>query len=268
MMPVTPKEENADMTAYVGRHKGSPIKEVPQDLYIPPDALELVLDTFQGPLDLLLYIIRKHNIDVLDIPMADLTKQYMGYVEVMRIGQLELAAEYLLMSALLIEIKSRMLLPRPDNPLDEDDDPRASLVKRLIEYEKIKKGAMSLKELPLVDRDFSVAKIFCEKESQEIFPTINVDDLRNAWLGVVARAQTMKNIEVQREELSVRDQMTKILRQLDSDRRVVFEDLFQPFSGIPLLIVTFLAVLELGKERIIQLSQQGIMSPIYIMLRI
>ena len=228
----------------------------------------LNLDGYEGPLDLLLYIIRKHNIDVLDIPMAQLTEQYMSYVEVMRIGQLELAAEYLLMSALLIEIKSRMLLPRPDSPVEDEDDPRAALVKRLIEYEKIKKAAISLKQAPIVERDFSVARVFCEKESVEVFPDINVDDLKVAWLGLIARAQAMKKIEVKREELSVRDQMTKILRRLDSTNRIVFEDLFKPFSGVALLVVTFLAILELGKERIIQLSQQGISSPIYIMLRI
>ena len=249
---------------FVGRYRGSAITEIPRDLYIPPDALELVLETFQGPLDLLLYVIRKHNLDVLDIQMSELTKQYMGYVEAMKLSQLELAAEYLLMSALLMEIKSKMLLPRVESPTEDVEDPRAELVRKLIEYEGIKKAALAIKELPLLDRDFGVARILVDESRKDIFPEIEIEDLRIAWLNILSRTETMQGIEVEREELSVRDQMTKILRLLDKKRVVKFDELFDPNGGVALMVVSFLAILELGKERIIKLSQQGIMSPIYI----
>ena len=251
----------------VGKFRGDLITEVPADLYIPPDALEVVLEAFQGPLDLLLYVIRKHNIDVLDIPMADLTSQYMRYVDAMRINQLELAAEYLLMSALLIEIKSRMLLPRFDKPAENEIDPRAELVRRLVEYEKIKKGAEVLRALPREGRDFSVVSVWADSVIEETKPEVNAEQLRLAWYEIIARAKSSQPISIEREELSVRDQMTFILRKLSKTRRQVFSDFFRGRASPQLLVVIFLAILELGKERVIKLTQSGAMSPIYIELR-
>ena len=246
--------------------RGEPVLEVPRDLYIPPDALRIFLDTFEGPLDLLLYLIRKHNLDVLDIPMASLTRQYMDYVEAMRASQLELAADYLLMAALLIEIKSRMLLPRPLQAGAEQEDPRAELVRRLLEYERMKAAAQGINEMPQAGRDFTLVQIGLDKEVEQRFPGVNPDDLRNAWLGLVARARVTRHHRITREQLSVREHMSRILRNLQNLRFVRFEDLFDADVGVPVLVVTFLAVLELAREALVQVTQQSAYSPIYIKL--
>ncbi|HKB83602.1 MAG TPA: ScpA family protein [Burkholderiales bacterium] len=246
--------------------RGEPLRELPGDLYIPPDALRIFLDTFEGPLDLLLYLIRKHNLDVLDIPMASLTRQYMDYVEAMRANQLELASEYLLMAALLIEIKSRMLLPLPVQAGSDEDDPRAELVRRLLEYERMKMAAQEISEIPQAGRDFSLVQIWLDREAEQCLPEIHPDDLRNAWLGLVARARITRHHRITREQLSVREHMSRILRNLQNLRFVRFEDLFDAEAGVAVLVVTFLAILELAREMLIQVTQQGAFSPIYVKL--
>ena len=247
-------------------YRGEPVLEMPGDLYIPPDALRIFLDTFEGPLDLLLYLIRKHNLDVLDIPMSSLTRQYMDYVEAMRADQLELAAEYLLMAALLIEIKSRMLLPRPVQAGAEENDPRSELVRRLLEYERMKAAAHGINEMPQVGRDFSLVQVWLDEEVEQRLPGVDPDDLRNAWLGLVARARVTRHHRITREQLSVREHMSRILRNLQNLRFVRFEDLFDANVGVPVLVVTFLAVLELARETLVQVTQQGAFSPIYLKL--
>ena len=247
-------------------YRGEPVLEMPGDLYIPPDALRIFLDTFEGPLDLLLYLIRKHNLDVLDIPMSSLTRQYMDYVEAMQANQLELAAEYLLMAALLIEIKSRMLLPRPVQAGADENDPRAELVRRLLEYERMKAAAQGINEMPRVGRDFSLVQVWLDEEVAQRLPDVDPDDLRNAWLGLVARARVTRHHRITREQLSVREHMSRILRNLQNLRFVRFEDLFDANVGVPVLVVTFLAVLELARETLVQVTQQGAFSPIYVKL--
>lgn len=253
-------------TSPLARFKGEPILELPTDLYIPPEALQVILDAFEGPLDLLLYLIRKHNLDVLDIPMAELTKQYMSYVEAMREHQLELAGEYLLMAAMLTEIKSRMLLPRPSLESEEEEDPRAELVRRLLEYEQMKKAAQKINELPQSGRDFSPVQVWFERTTEEVLPDVNAEDLRNAWLGLLARAKVKRHHRISREELSVREHMSQVLRRLQNLKFVRFEELFEPERGVPVMVVTFLAILELARETLVQLSQQGVFSPIYVKL--
>jgi segregation and condensation protein A len=248
------------------RFRGEQLLELPSDLYIPPDALQVFLGTFEGPLDLLLYLIRKHNLDVLDIPMAELTRQYMGYVEVMREHRLELAAEYLLMAAFLIEVKSRMLLPRPRSDSLEVLDPRAELVRRLLEYEKMKSAAQRLDAVPQAGRDFSVVQVWVERSIESEFPQLSTDDLRAAWLGLISRARMTSHHHITRERLSVREFMSKILRRLHDVRFVRFEDLFEISAEVPILVVTFLALLELSRESLVELTQQGIFSPIYVRL--
>src|SRR5580765_4683118 len=213
--------------APVARIYGEPLKELPQDLYIPPEALEIFLETFEGPLDLLLYLIRRQNINVLDIPMAELTRQYLGYVEMMRRTQLELAAEYLLMAAVLIEIKSRLLLPKPPAPPGEEpEDPRAELVRRLLEYERMKQAAREIDALPLADRDFATVRIWFEQTASARLPDVSPDDLRTAWAGLVARARANRHHLVTREQLSVRSQMSRLLKLLVPGRFVEFTSLF------------------------------------------
>ncbi|HVY08372.1 MAG TPA: ScpA family protein [Burkholderiales bacterium] len=246
--------------------RGEPVLEMPGDLYIPPDALRVLLDTFEGPLDLLLYLIRKHNLDVLDIPMSSLTRQYMDYVDAMRANQLELAAEYLLMAALLIEIKSRMLLPRPAQAGMEEEDPRAELVRRLLEYERMKAAAQGINALPQVGRDFALVQVWLDKAAEERLPDVDPQDLRNAWLGLVARARVHRHHRITREQLSVREHMSRILRSIQNLKFVRFEDLFDSNVGVPVLVVTFLAILELARETLVQVTQQGAFSPIYVKL--
>jgi len=245
---------------------GEPVLEVPYDLYIPPDALEVILDQFEGPLDLLLYLIRKENINVLDIPMARLTAQYLEYVEIMRTRSLELAAEYLLMAALLIEIKSRMLLPRPAATALEED-PRAELVRRLLEYEQMKLAAQRMNELPQSGRDFSLVQVLFDQTVTARLPEVNPEDLRTVWLVLLTRAAMNRHHRITREQLSVREHMTRILRRLQEARFVEFRELFDPALGISVLVVTFLAVLELARESLIEVSQQAAYAPIYVRLK-
>lgn len=251
-------------TGPIARIHGEPLTEMPRDLYIPPDALEVFLDTFQGPLDLLLYLIRKHNLDVLDIPMAELTRQYMTYVEMMRANQLELAAEYLLMAAVLIEIKSRMLLPLPVARAEEDHDPRAELVRRLLEYEQMKLAAQRLNELPQVERDFSRVQIWIDQAAIKRLPAVSIDDLRNTWLTLIARSQANRRHRVTREELSVRAHMSRILRQLHGPEFVEFDELFGPAAPVAEVIVTFLALLELVRENQVEVTQSHSFGTIYV----
>lgn len=248
----------------VAKIHGEPLTEIPSDLYIPPDALEVFLDTFQGPLDLLLYLIRKHNLDVLDIPMAELTRQYMAYIEMMRANQLELAAEYLLMAAVLIEIKSRMLLPKPVSRDEEESDPRAELVRRLLEYEQMKVAAQRLNELPQAERDFSLTNVWIEQLVVERLPEVSTDDLRNAWFILMARSQANRRHNITREELSVREHMSHILRRLQGHKFVEFNDLFNPAAGVAELVVTFLALLELVRESQVEVSQPRAFGMIYV----
>ena len=245
---------------------GAPLTEIPQDLYIPPDALEVFLDTFQGPLDLLLYLIRKHNLDILDIPMAELTQQYMTYVEMMRADQLELAAEYLLMTALLIEIKSRMLLPSPKVVTESGDehDPRAELVRRLLEYEQMKKAALRLNELPLAERDFATIQVWIEQKAAVHLPAIQMDDLRNAWVAILTRAKANRHHQIKRELLSVRAYMSQVLRTLRERKQVAFHELFRPDATAAEVVVTFLAILELTKEALVDISQTHAFGVIYV----
>lgn len=243
---------------------GEPLMEIPQDLYIPPDALEVFLDTFQGPLDLLLYLIRKHNIDILDIPMAQLTQQYMRYVEMMEVEQFELAAEYLLMTALLIEIKSRMLLPAPVNETADETDPRAELVQRLLKYEQIKQAAVRLNELPQIDRDFMVVRVWIDEYLPEQMPGVSVDDLRQVWLALLARAKVNRKHQISRETLSVRATMSRVLRDLQHRGQMAFYDFFSPAATIAEVIVTFLAILELTKEILVQITQPESLGIIYV----
>ena len=243
---------------------GEPMLEIPQDLYIPPDALEVFLDTFQGPLDLLLYLIRKHNIDILDIPMVPLTQQYMAYVEMMEVEQFELAAEYLLMTALLIEIKSRMLLPVPVNETAEEADPRVELVQRLLKYEQIKQAAMRLNELPQIDRDFMAVRVWMDDHLPEQLPGVSVDDLRQVWLVLLARAKVNRQHQISRETLSVRATMSRVLRDLQQHGEMAFYDLFNPAATTAEVIVTFLAMLELAKETLIEMTQSEVLGIIYV----
>jgi segregation and condensation protein A len=252
----------------LARVYGEPVNELPQDLYIPPEALEVFLETFEGPLDLLLYLIRKQNINVLDIPMAELTRQYLGYVEMMRRTQLELAAEYLLMAAVLIEIKSRLLLPRPPAPPGEEpEDPRAELVRRLLEYERMKQAAREIDALPLAERDFSTVRIWFDRVATARLPNVSPEDLRTAWAGLIQRAKVNRHHLVTREQLSVRSEMSRMLRMLQPGRYVDFTALFAEHADVPHLVVTFLALLELTREQIVEVQQAQPYAPIHVQLR-
>ena len=251
----------------VARLYGEPMFAIPRDLYIPPDALEVFLEAFEGPLDLLLYLIRKQNFDILDIPMAGVTRQYLLYVDEIRGRNLELAAEYLLMAAMLIEIKSRMLLPsRKTAEGQEAEDPRAELVRRLLEYERIKLAAARLNALPQIGRDFLQAQVFIEQSLQPRFPDVSVVDLQEAWRDIMKRAKLVQHHKITREELSVREHMSLVLKKLQGRRFVEFEELFDAAKGIPVLVVTFIAMLELAKETLIEITQAEVFAPIYVRL--
>ena len=252
----------------VARIYGQPMEQLPLDLYIPPDALAVMLDAFEGPLDLLLYMIRRANIDILDIPMAPLTRQYLDYVEAMRAQNLELAADYLVMAAMLIEIKSRMLLPRPKLAEGEEaEDPRAELVRRLMEYEQMKLAGQKLNEMPQAEREFFWVETLVEKSLLVRLPEVSVDDLKEAWMAVVRQAGLKKHHKIGREELSVREHMGIILRTLQEKGGFVqFETLFDIDMGPPGLVVHFLAMLELGREKMIRITQTEAFAPIYINL--
>jgi segregation and condensation protein A len=249
--------------APIARIYGEPVIEIPADLYIPPDALEVMLEAFQGPLDLLLYLIRKQNLDILDIPMAPLTRQYLEYVEMMRNKNFELAAEYLVMAAMLMEIKSRMLLPKPALA-DEEEDPRAKLVRRLLEYEQMKLAAQKLDELPRSGRDVLAISVYIERAVEERLPDIHVRDLAEAWRGLLFRARLSAHHQISREELSVREHMSQILRRLREHRVLEFTELFDPARGVAVLVVTLLALLELAREMLINVTQSEGFAPIYV----
>jgi segregation and condensation protein A len=254
-------------TLAVARLYGEPLFKMPQDLYIPPDALEVFLEAFEGPLDLLLYLIRKQNFNILDIPMAEVTKQYLGYVEEVRKTNLELAAEYLLMAAMLIEIKSRMLLPRPKAADgDEAEDPRAELVRRLLEYERMKLAAHKIDALPLLGRDFLRAQVHVEQSLAPRYPDVHVVELRDAWLDVLKRAKLHQHHKITREELSVREHMTQVLKRLQGEQFMEFGQLFDATRGVPVVVVTFLALLELTRESLVELTQAEAFAPIYVRL--
>jgi segregation and condensation protein A len=251
----------------MARLYGEPLFALPQDLYIPPDALEVFLEAFEGPLDLLLYLIRKQNFNILDIPLADVTRQYLAYVEQIRKTNLELASEYLLMAAMLIEIKSRMLLPpkkRDDGK--EVEDPRAELVRRLIEYEQIKLAAARLDALPVLGRDFLRAQVVIEQSLAPRFPDVDADELRAAWADILKRARLNQHHTITREQLSVREHMSIVLRRLQGRKFVEFEDLFDTTRGTPVLVVTFIAMLELARECLLEITQAEAFAPIYVRL--
>jgi segregation and condensation protein A len=255
----------------IARLYGEPLVDFPRDLYIPPDALEVILEAFEGPLDLLLYLIRRQNFNILDIPMAEVTLQYLKYIDEVREHNLELAAEYLLMAAMLIEIKSRMLLPvRPKAGEDEPEDPRAELVRRLLEYEQMKLAAQKLDDLPQAGRDVFAAQVFVEQTLAPRLPQVNAVDLQQAWRELLKRAKLVAHHQVTREALSVREHMAKILRQLRSVAFVEFQDLFEEAiragGGIPVVVVHFLALLELAREGLIDLTQAAPFAPIYVRL--
>ena len=244
--------------------KGELLSELPHDLYIPPEALEVYFESFEGPLDLLLYLIRKHNLDILDIPMAELTKQYVGFVDKMKVIKLELAADYLLMSAMLIEIKSRMLLPKPAE-IAEEDDPRAELVRRLMEYEAIKLAAERLDAMPQVGAEIQVASACYQHISDLKSANVSLDELVEAWRNLLKRAKLTTHHKIGKSELSVREHMSLILRRLKSDGMIEFSALFcAEIETLAKLVVNFLAILELAKEGLIRITQQAAFSPIYL----
>ncbi|AWB35894.1 segregation/condensation protein A [Orrella marina] len=255
----------------LARLYGEPLFSLPQDLYIPPDALEVFLETFEGPLDLLLYLIRKQNFNVLDIPMAQVTQQYLSYVEQIRATNLELAGEYLLMAAMLIEIKARMLLPvkRRDDG-EEPDDPRAELVRRLLEYEQMKLASRELDALPRLGRDFMLGQATADFEVARVLPSVSPEDLQAAWADILKRASLNAHHHITREQLSVREHMTHILRQLSDVRFIEFSELFMSRinagAHVAVIVVHFVALLELAKESLLDITQAEAYAPIYVRL--
>ena len=244
--------------------QGQAVTGPPQDLYIPPDALEVFLEAFEGPLDLLLYLIKRQNLDILDIPIAEITRQYMEYVELMKDVRLELAAEYLVMAAMLAEIKSRMLLPRPVEEGDEDD-PRAELIRRLQEYERFKKAAEDIDTLPRMERDTHAVNIQApEKNVVKLHPKIELRDILMAYQDVMSRAEMFSHHQIAREPLSVRERMTAVLNKVNTEKFMGFADLFVPGEGRSGVVVTFLAILELIKESLIEMVQNEMYGPIYV----
>ncbi len=245
--------------------RGEPVLEIPQDLYIPPDALEVILEAFEGPLDLLLYLIRRQNLDILDIPIAEITRQYVDYIEMMRDLKLELAAEYLVMAAILAEIKSRLLLPRPPAEEGVEADPRADLVRRLQEYERFKKAAEDIDALPRMDRDLAPAGAFvADRNVIRLPPPVELRELLLALKDVLKRAELTGHHHIQREPLSVRHRMGEVLRRLGDGDFHRFESLFDAGEGRLGVVVTFLAMLELAKEHLIEIVQEAALAPIYL----
>jgi len=260
--PEQPVNDNGTPVATV---RGQPVRELPTDLYIPPEALEVFLETFHGPLDLLLYLIRKQNLDILDIPIAEITRQYLAYIEVMQSMRMELAAEYLLMAAMLAEIKSRMLLPRPENADEDELDPRAELVRRLQEYERYRNAAENIDRLPRVGREVHLTLV--ESNFRPIHrpqPKVTLTDLLDAFSGVLRRAELYKHHQIRLEPLNVRERMTRIVERVQRESFATFESLFDPEEGRRGLVVTFLAILELLKEELIVVVQQEPYAPIHI----
>ena len=244
---------------------GEPVTTLPQDLYIPPYALQVFLEAFEGPLDLLLYLIRRQNIDILDIPIAEITKQYVQYIEVMKELQLELAGEYLLMAAMLAEIKSRMLLPRPESHEEEEDDPRAELVRRLQEHERYKKAAEDISDLPRLERDVFVATADApERKVVTKLPDVTLKELLLAFHDVLKRAEMFSNLKMHREPLSVRQRMSEILARIKASNFTGFGSLFDPEEGRMGVAVTFIAILELLRESMIEVVQSDAYAPLHV----
>jgi segregation and condensation protein A len=251
----------------LARLYGEPMMRLPADLYIPPDALEVFLESFEGPLDLLLYLIRKQNFDILDIPMAEVTRQYLGYIDELRGHNLELAGGYLLMAALLIDIKSRMLLPVMKTDHDEEvEDPRAELTRRLLVYEQTRHASQGLDRLPQIGRDFLQAEVYRDTAAVVRLPTVTMIDLRQAWADLLRRAGLVQHHRITRAELSVREYMTHLLRKLQNRRFADFKDLFEADRGTQVVVVTFVALLELAREALIEITQAEAYAPIYVRL--
>jgi len=245
--------------------QGQPITQVPHDLYIPPDALEVILEAFEGPLDLLLYLIRRQNLDILDIPITEITKQYVEYIEMLEDVQFELAAEYLVMAAILAEIKSRMLLPRPVSEDGEEADPRAELVRRLQEYERFKQAAEDLDELPREGRDFAVTEAYVENKSVvRLPPQVELREILAALKDVMGRAELFGSHQITTEPLSVRERMSRILNALQDTPYMEFQKLFDPEEGRMGIVVSFLALMELTREQLVDLVQNEPFGQIYI----
>jgi len=263
LAPPVEVHEQAEMPFAVV--EGEPLTEMPRDLYIPPDALQVFLEAFEGPLDLLLYLIRRQNLDILDIPLAEITRQYMQYIEVMRELQLELAGEYMLMAATLAEIKSRMLLPRPQSDGAEEDDPRAELVRRLQEYERFKRAAEDMEELSRVDRDtFPASAEVVERRVVKLLPAVTMQEMLVALKDVMSRAEMFAHHHVQRERLSVRQRMSDVLSALRTQSFVEFAQLFRAEEGRMGVTVTFSAILELLREGLIEIVQAEQFAPIHV----
>lgn len=246
--------------------QGQPMTQLPIDLYIPPDALEIILEQFEGPLDLLLYLIRKQNLDILEVNVSEITAQYMGYIDMMSFMQLEMAGEYLVMAAMLTEIKSRMLLPRNKNVEDdEEDDPRAELIRRLQEYERFKQAALNIEEMPRMERDHFKANVAApERIEERVHPDVDIKELMLAMGSVMRRAQMFERHEVAKETLSTRERMSNILALLKGEAFVNFADLFTPEEGRLGVVVSFLAILELIKESLLDIVQNEVLGPIYV----
>lgn len=260
-------EENLN-TEILARVGGEPYRTLPQDLYIPPDALEVFLETFEGPLDLLLYLIKRQNLDILNIPIAEITRQYMDYLALMQELHLELAAEYLVMAAMLAEIKSYLLLPRPVTEEAGEEDPRAELVRRLQEYERYKQAAEDLDTLPRLERDiFPACAHLAQREIRRIPPSLSLTELMDALRGVLERAELYSHHRIKREPLSVRERMSRIMESIDTVRFTPFMALFNPEEGRLGVVVTFLAVLELLRESLLELVQAEPFAPIHVRLR-
>ncbi|TWC38916.1 condensin subunit ScpA [Pseudomonas sp. SJZ079] len=248
---------------------GQAVTEMPLDLYIPPDALEVFLEAFEGPLDLLLYLIRKQNIDVLDIPVAEITRQYMGYVELMQSVRLELAAEYLVMAAMLAEIKSRMLLPRSSEIIEDEEDPRAELIRRLQEYERYKAAAEGIDQLPRVGREHVVPRLDApEARARKLLPAVSLEELLVSMAEVLRRADMFESHQITRETLSTRERMSEVLERLKGGAFVPFAELFTVAEGRLGVVVTFMAVLELIKESLVELVQNEAFAPIHVRARV
>ncbi len=262
VFPTPPQQQEMPLALV----RGQPVLQMPQDLYIPPDALEIILEAFEGPLDLLLYLIRRQNLDILDIPVAEITRQYIGYIDVMQELRFELAAEYLVMAAILAEIKSRMLLPRPPSEVDLEADPRAELIRRLQEYERFKKAAEDIDSLPRIERDTVVAHAeMAEKSPRADPPAIDLREMLLALRDVMKRAELFSRHAIQREALSVRQRMGDVLSKLSGGPQFLeFSTLFVAREGRLGVVVTFLAILELAKERLIEIVQDAPLAPIYL----
>ncbi len=264
--PETAAQDGGQHPEPIALVKGEALLELPKDLYIPPDALEVFLEQFEGPLDLLLYLIKKQNLDILDIPIVDITRQYIEYIELMNEMQLELAAEYLVMAAMLAEIKSRMLLPRPAEDEEDEEDPRAELIRRLQEYERYKKAAEDLEKLQRVGRDIyhARAEIKLEQNKKKPLPKLELEQLLHAFSDVIRRAEMFSHHHIEMEALSVRERMTKVLSMVQKQEFVEFVRLFDVSEGRMGVVVTFLAILELIKESLLEIVQAEAFAPIHI----